>query len=479
MSAFPYDIQNDAMIDPINMNSKSLNISHLGDQTWALNDYRDISFDCAYASSNSTFSCGSLTPQSSVSASTSRRQSLVCSAMNSLSSHDSIAQVKGFRRPRTPVNVNDQYSKMQEITAAGYNCTTPSTSASSQELDNMFIMNTEDSTFTDKLNTALNFDNCDDTQASFLGYGEMDTKCQGLIGPEAKSFGSSYSLDQFSSSLRDGENLPYQGLPTEPTYSNSHNNLCLPQTISPSQTYQVPQSTFPVAHIPPRILGDPFISPSKKCSSSSYVNELQRTVESPEDSKLYERAPHSREDFLLQGLGLCQSFRAKSEFSDDEPTVFSQSASESPNSDTPSLIPRRRQYRKSQTGSRSADSSQRPVSKQRTPPIKKEKVSRYPCPKCIQRKFNRPEHLGRHLASVHGGKQDMIKCRVRDCPTEIVNRTDNMNTHYKNCHMYGPHEKKGKKRQWLSIEKARELGLGHMDPRTNPTPSKSRSKAVD
>ena len=489
MSAFSFDVQNDATVDPINMNSKSLSISHFRDQTWSLNDYRDIPFDCSYASSNSTFSCGSLTPQSSVSASTSRRQSLVCSAMNSMSSHDSMSQVDGFRRPRTPANLNNQYSNVQEIMAGGFNCTTPSTSPSSQELENMFIMNTEDSAFTDKLNTALNFDSCDGTQASsFLGYGEMDTKCQGLIGPEAKSFSSGYSTDQFSSGLGDGEDLTYHAFHTDPTYSHSHNSRSSPQTISPSQTYQVPQPAFPVAHIPPQVLGDPFVSPTKRSSGNSYINELPRTFDPQEDSKHYERASHCQEDFLLQGLGLCQSFAGKSEFSDDESTIFSQSASESPNSDAPSLIPRRRQYKKSQTGSPSPDSSQRRMSKQRIPPIKKEgmsKVSKHPCPKCIQRpgeariQFNRPEHLSRHLASVHGeGQNVIIKCKVLGCETKIPVRTDNMNAHYRNCHMYGPHEVKGKKRTWLSIEKAKELGLGHLDPRTNPTSSKSRSKAV-
>ena len=483
------------------MNSKSLNISHLGDQNWALNDYRDISFDYSYASSNSTFSCGSLTPQSSVSASTSRRQSLVCSAMKSMSSHDSMSQLTGFRRPRTPVNLNDRFSTMQEMATVAYNCTTPDTSPSSQDLENMFIMNTEDSAFSDKLQAALSLEHCDDTQASsFLGYGEVDTKCQGLIGPEANPFDSSYSTNQFSSGLGDGEDLTYHGLPTEPTYSHLDTSLSSPQTITPSQTYQVPQPTFSGVHVPPRILGDPFVSPTKKSSSSSYANELQRTFDPAEDSKLYESAPRFREDFLLQGLGLCQPFTAKSEFSDGEPfiaksefsdgelTLYSQSASESPNSDAPSLVPRRRQYRKSQAGSSSADSSQRRTSKQRTPPIKKEgwsKVSKHPCPKCIQQpgqaktQFNRPEHLSRHLASVHYDKRDMIRCKVPDCNTEIMNRTDNMNAHYRNCHMYGPQKVKGKKKQWLSIEDAIRLGLGDMDPRTNPTSIKKRSKTAN
>ena len=490
MSAFSFDIQNDATIDPMGMNSKSLNVSYLGDQTWAFNDYRDISFDCSYASSNSTFSCGSLTPQSSVSASTSRRQSLVCSAMNSMSGHDSISQVKGFRRPRTPVNINDQYSNMQEMTTGSYNCTTPSSTPSSQELENMLFMNTEDSIFTDKLQAALSLDHCDGTQASsFSAFGEVDTKCQELIGQEAKSFGSSYSTDQFSSSLGDGEDLTYQGLHTEPTYSHCHNDLSSPQTIIPSQTYQVPQSAFSATHISPRILGDPFISPAKRSSSSSYINEPERTFDPPEDSNLYERAPHFRDDILLEGLGLCQSFTAKSEFSDDEHTVLSQSASESPHTDAPSLFQRRRQYRKSQSGSRSADSSPGGMSKQRTPPIKKEGMfkssNKHPCPICPhhpgdqKRQFNRPEHLSRHIASVHGANQDLIRCKVKDCPAKIVHRTDNMKAHYRNCHMYGPRKLKGKKREWLSIERARELGLGHMDPRTSPTPSKSRPKAVD
>lgn len=470
-------------MDSVNINSKSLNIPQYDDQTWVSNDYRDTSFDYSYASSNSSFSCGSLTSgsltsQSSVSASTPRRQSL-CSALKLTSNPEPFGQVKDFRRPRTPMNMDDQYPNLRGMTDNGYTYTTPQISPSSRELENMFIMDAEDTAFSNKLQTALGLDSCGGTQASSLsGYEGADLKSQGLAGQGSKLLTSNYPTNHFSSSIGVNRNFGYQGLHSEPTYTTSHNSLATPQTVVPSQTtYQAPQSAYAVPQTPPRALGDAFVSPLKTSFESSPMEEPPSIFNAPEDSDFYGSGPETTQDPVLQSLGLQTSF-TKSEYTDDDSTLYSQSTSESPVSDTPSLVARRRSYRKGQSGSRSAESSRKRAQKPLPFPVKKESVSRHACPKCMHRKFKRPEHLKRHLDTVHGEEENRVRCLVRDCPAAILKREDNLKAHYRKTHMYGPCEQKGKKRVWLSIEAARELGLGDIDPRTNPPASKSRLKAV-
>ena len=480
MSAFSYD---GATIQPMSMDSKDLNIGQFSDQTWSSVDYRDTSLDYAYASSNSSFSCGSLTsgsltPQSSISASTSRRQSLVCSAAKSASNFDTQGQTKAFRTPRTPSNnLDDQYSAMQGLTNNGYSFTASNSSPSSQELENMFIMETEDPSFSNKLQNSLNFDPCGDSQASsFLSYENTSLKPQSL-GQDTRSWGSNYSINQLSTGPSIDRTFAYQGLPTEQTYSHSHNSLPTPQTVTPSQTtYQLPQSAYGVLQTPPRRLEDAFVSPSKRSFQGSPMDELDSILEPSEDLALYGSASDTGQDPILRSLGL-QHPVTKSEYSDDESTIFSQSTNESPLSDTPNLFAARRPYRKGQPGSRSAESSRKRAQKHLPFAIKKEAASKHVCGLCKQRQFKRPEHLNRHIISVHGDEVDKVPCIVENCPASILKRPDNLNAHYRNCHMYGPYEVKGKKRKWLSIEEAEKLGLGDLDPRTPKGLSKSRSKS--
>lgn len=483
MSVFSFDVQNGLAMDSMNINGQDSNISPFNDSTWAQNDYRDQTFDYTYASSNASFSCGSLTngtltPQSSVSASTSRRQSLVSPAVRSMSIFDPSTHAKGFRRPRTPVALSNQYMTRQALSNGIYACSTPSTSPTSQRLDNMFAMDMEDSAFSGKLQAALGIDSISSTQASsFSSYDDCDMVPEALLGHQAQSIGSTYMDDQFTKSLGAHRNFPYNSVPSEPTYSPTRNNsLASSQTVIPSQTtYQVAQSTYTVPQTPPRVLGDAFISPSKTTFGTLPEEHLQSILDQSENLEFGGGSADTGPEMMLRSLELQQS-PTESEYTDDDSTPFSQSTDQSPCSEEQTFVARRRPYRKSPPGTRPADSGRKKLHKPMACTIKKESVSKHACPKCKHRKFKRPEHLNRHMSSVHGDNRNKVPCIVKDCETSILSRPDNLKTHYQNTHMYGPVPVKGKKRIWLSIEEAREYGLGHIDPRTNPRSVKSRLK---
>ena len=477
-------------MDSMNVNGQDSNISPFNDSTWAQTDYRDQTFDYTYASSNASFSCGSLTngsatPLSSVSASTSRRQSLVTSAVRSMSIFDPSAQPKGFRRPRTPVALDNQYMKRQALSNPGYACSTPSTSPTSQGLENIFSMDMEDSAFSGKLQAALGIDSTSGTQtSSFSSYDDCDMVPEALLGHQAQSIGSTYMDDQFTNSLRGHRNFPYHSVPSEPAYSSSRNiSLASPQTVIPSQTtYQVAHPTYTVPQTPPRVLEDAFISPVKTTFGNLSEEQLQSLLDQSENLDFCESSADTGQEMTLQSLGLQQS-PTKSEYTDDDSTHLSQSTNQSPCSDEQTFVARRRPYRKSPPGSRSVEPSRKKLHKPMPYTVKKESVSKHACLKCKHRpgeakiQFKRPEHLNRHMASVHGDESQKVPCVVKGCNTSILSRPDNLKSHYRNTHMYGPSPQKGKKRIWLSIEEARAYGLGKIDPRTNLQNTKSRAKA--
>lgn len=112
-----------------------------------------------------------------------------------------------------------------------------------------------------------------------------------------------------------------------------------------------------------------------------------------------------------------------------------------------------------------------------------EKIQTNPCLACGVA-FKRPEHLKRHLITDQHSKNAMkmgIKC---PSPTEkpvypclipnckkglhkapFVGRRDNLTQHYKNTHFNDKHRNGGGKNDWISINRAEELGLGSKDPR--------------
>ena len=467
-------------MDTASLDSKSLN-AHVGDHIWSSIDHEDNPFIYTYASSNPSNSCGSLTsgsltPQSSVSASSSRRQSVVCSAVRTMSSFETSAGPTGFRKSKTPVASQDQYLALQSIANNRYTCSTHDVSPASRELENMFIMDTETSMVSGRLQNAFGLDGGADSQTpSFTSYEDLDNRSQGLLG----SLGCDYMDDRFSGNLHMAKQYTYQEIATAANYPNTQTDIPTPMTVIPAQTtYQVPRSAYSVPQTPPRVLGDPFISPMKTSFADSGSDEVQSNVDISEDVDLYADASDDGQD-----TEWLQDSPTKSEHSDQCKSIITQATTGSPYSENPLLVARRRPYKKNLGGAKLAETNRRRAAKQLTCTIKKESVSRHACPICKARpgearQFQRPEHLNRHLASVHGNEDEKVPCVVPNCLTRILKRPDNMKSHYRNTHMYGPEQIKGKKRIWLSIEAARQLGLGDIDPRTNPQSGKSRSKAT-
>lgn len=102
-------------------------------------------------------------------------------------------------------------------------------------------------------------------------------------------------------------------------------------------------------------------------------------------------------------------------------------------------------------------------------------------------KFDRPEHWKRHTqAEIHikrceelgiptesNGDTKPWKCIVEGCKTAVTRR-DNLKPHYQKTHFFerfilkdGKRVENKKRRLYVSPEEAVELGLGHMDPRTD------------
>ena len=91
-----------------------------------------------------------------------------------------------------------------------------------------------------------------------------------------------------------------------------------------------------------------------------------------------------------------------------------------------------------------------------------------------QFRFTLNPHFGResvegmrHLVAKNQGG-DRHWCRVPGCPAE-TNDPSNLGAHYRNVHMYGDAPILGKKREWLSVERAKELGLECYDTRSRAT----------
>lgn len=102
--------------------------------------------------------------------------------------------------------------------------------------------------------------------------------------------------------------------------------------------------------------------------------------------------------------------------------------------------------------------------------------------------FKRPEHLKRHLITEQHTKnvmEDAMRRGVK-CPSPVgkpvypclipnckkgldkapfVGRRDNLTQHYKNTHFHDKHRNGGGKNDWVSVERAEELGLASKDPR--------------
>ena len=473
MSTFSFETLNGAMIEPMALDDTT-NLNQLIDQSWTDTDLHDSTYGYSYASSNSSFSCGSLTsgyltPQSSISASTSRRPSLASATRPMSTFGPPAAQPKHLGTPRTPIKYEGPYSSQSFSPQSGYLCYPPT----SQGLENSFPMNLEDRNLSGKLHIALGLGepNCIDT-GSFSTYDQEE-----IISPHI-SFGSEHGLQSnvpFGNHYGEygQDRRPYQDYQT----SFSANDLDesqpvrLPQTIAPSQTTYKAEST------PPPTLGDPFVSPVKPSFGSSPTEEASSFLDRSHCFAYLDDTLASPNNFVSNGSGRS---RTSSDFDseDDEPPFKAEDPTKPSSSffnDTNSP-PKTRAYRRSQAGNRSGGSQIKRAQRRMSYPIKREPGPQHRCPHCIEKTcFKRPEHLTRHVVSKHGEGEEQM-CVVPDCGRVIRGRPDNMTAHYRRTHLYGDCKKKGKKNEWLSIERARELGLGSIDDRVNPRQPKVKKE---
>ena len=272
----------------------------------------------------------------------------------------------------------------------------------------------------------------------------------------------------------DRDPRPFQAYRSLSAMSRSHEQLYLetPQTVAPAQT------TYTAPRTPPPALAEPFISPIRPSLQSSSVEEATDLI-SPEDNFGYLdsalESPRSHQSCSSDQSHT--SLNPKLEENDDRlnlsDSIPSQTFAALDDQKPPS---RRIICRKNRVGRRSIGNTLGKAQRHMPGQIRYEPEPQNICPYCKERKaFRRPEHLNRHLKSLHaaGGYEP---CKVPGCKLMIRNRPDNMKTHYKNTHLYEDGPRKTKKNTWLSIEAAKELGLGDIDPRTNPPKGKSIKK---
>lgn len=460
MSAFCFDTQNGALVEPLGING-TINLNQLMGQSWTENDYSEPVYEYSYASSSSSFSCGSLTsgyltPQSSTSTSTSRRHSLA-SATNPIPVYgSSLAQRQRFRTPRTPTKCQDMRPSQALDTHHAYFCATPT----SQGREDEFTMDTEENGVSGKLHIALGLSTPTGIDASsFPNYTDEEVISPHTVFGDENGLQSSMPLDsQYEDYIFDRRSYQDYSTTCVPLRITKPEPGLPPQTIAPSQITCKTDSTPP-----PPTLGDPFMSPIKPSFDISTFGESSNLLDQPKGSA------YLSDSFLspkaLGSNGFERSFTSMSSDSDDDkaPPIFSHGIS----------CPRpKRKYTRSQISSRSRELHSKQT--QRTIPFKREPGPQHRCPFCKERVcFGRPEHLTRHVLSKHrGGK--IFECIVPHCHTKIVGRSDNMDTHYRNTHMYGPGPDTAKKNIFVSVEWARQLGLDSIDTRVNPRRAKGK-----
>jgi len=459
MSTFSFDTQNGAMVEPVGMDV-TVDLNQLMGQSWTDTEYRDSVYGFSYASSSSSFSCGSLTsgyltPQSSTSTSTSRRHSLASATKPIPIFGSSVAQRQRFPTPRTPLKYQDLCSSLALGTPSAYNCSTPT----SQGLEDKFAMDTEENSLSGKLHIALGLSTPTGIDpSSFPKYTNEEVISPHTIFGDENGLQSSIPLQhQYEDYIFDRRLYQDHSATCAPHSIIEPEPESLPLTIAPSETTYKTEST------PPPTLGDPFVSPVKPSFDISLFGEPSNLLDQPKGSAYLSDTLSSPMTLGSNGSG--RSFTSTSSDSEDDEacSIFSHGAA----------CPRpRRKYIRSQISSRSRDLHSKRT--QRTIPIKREPGSQHRCPFCRERAcFKRPEHLTRHILSKHGNGE-IFKCKVPDCPCEIIGRPDNMDAHYRRTHMYAMEKQKGKKNIFVSVEWARELGLDGIDERVNPRQPKGK-----
>jgi hypothetical protein len=459
MSTLSFDAQDGAMVEPMGMDV-TVNLNELMGQSWIDTEYREPVYGYSYASSSSSFSCGSLTsgyltPKSSTSASPSRRHSLASAIKPVPIFGSSVAQHQRFPTPRTPLKYQDLYSSQAIGTQSTYTCSTPT----SRGLEDNFAMDTEESSLSGKLHIALGLS----TPTGIDGSSFPRYRDEEVISPHT-IFGDENGLlsptplnNQYEDYTFDRR--PYGDYPA----TCAHNSIIEPEPATLPETIAPAQTTYKTESTPPPMLGDPFVSPVKPSFDISPFGESSNLLDQAKGSAYLSDTLSTPKTLGLNGSG--RSFTSMSSDSEDDEacSIFPHGIA----------CPRpRRKYIRTQISSTSRDlqskRTQRPI------PVKREPGSQHRCPFCRERAcFKRPEHLTRHVLSKHGEGEIFI-CKVPKCECKIKGRPDNMDAHYRKTHMYGIEKQKGKKNIFVSIEWARELGLDGIDERVNPRQPKGK-----
>lgn len=453
------------------------------DQGWADTSFHDPTYDQLDLSSPE-LSCGSLTtgtltPQSSVSATTSRRHSLVSSVSKPPPLFSPIAAcTKQSGIQQVPVAYEDTFRGFGG--SSGIFGLMPSAPA----IDPAFQMGFAEPNYSNKLHAMdLGQSNGMESSSSYASYNPQD-----LFSPRS-SLGSDPGIaaaaaaapsmqDQYSDYGR--ERPSYQPFPSiAPLYSlDERQYLETPQTVVPSQT------TYTLPKTPPPTLAGPFVSPAKNSFIASPAND---------DADLSNQADRSPYPGLKPESPTSQVTCT----SDEQPSVFRKLKSEDRDEEShgSSRSPLDRtvwqsedekqpatmlQYDgKGDTKRRSLNQCLKKAQRQQQIPgtsIKIEPGPQNQCKHCWpkKKKFRRPEHLQRHINCCHGFGT-WHDCPVPKCGRSFYNRVDNLKAHIKNTHLYegGPSKTK---RGYISMEKAKELGLEDIDPRTPSNKAKSAKK---
>lgn len=459
MSAFSFESLHGAIAEPMEMD-ETISLNQLVNHSWTDNDYREPLTGYSYASSSSSFSCGSLTsgcltPQSSLSASPPRRQSLASAGKSTSTFSPPGIPPSHFATPRTPKKYADA-SPSQTFSPQGSYIYSMS---AGQSLEDTFAVDPVGINLSGKLQSALGikgFENTDtdsfpayEQGQNLPGHGIFRVEDELQLPVPAKSEYQEYTLDHgtyrhYQHSF--GSSCPHEA-----------QQVSLPQTIAPSQT------TYKREDTPPPALGEPFESPIKAILESSSVAQSPSFDSQQRDVGYTRDAPASPTTRIPTGLH----------------QLHWASDIESEDDDVASTFRKRIQLKKSRVAPRSRGLHARDTPRSiyfKAEYIKTEPGSQHRCPRCPdERRFKRIEHLTRHVNSAHAAGE-MERCIIKGCNTEIMGRPDNMREHYKRTHMYGLEERKGKKNTFVSIKEARELGLSHIDPRVNPPAGKARKR---
>ncbi|KAI4209273.1 MAG: hypothetical protein LQ351_007773 [Letrouitia transgressa] len=428
--------------------------------------YSDEYSECS--SSNSSFACDPLTPASSLSSHSSRRQSFNCDTelqSNIAAGPQSLGFPCDFQfaLPGRPATQSYHRTGVIALQMAGYDLdqsstftsssSNRSTASTSLSIDDPFVMQAadlcttvrssqdvelprcslEDLGFTTDQRVSINIrsDSPEAFDYSFTGREEENQQPQNALGVDFRS--------ELNSPLRS----PYPGLQSScvrgfatPNYSSEPT-----MTIAPRETVMCPGT-------PPenRCLAAPYQPPVLKLETSPHLARLSENVGLVETDNI-ERSTFD----VRYGMGIDMSF---DEGIEDE------------------VSPR---YRKFQRPKKAIFRSRLSTEPYICETYKySSEGKQHHCVEC-NIKFDRPEHCNRHKDTMMHRERlkqlgkplkevKMYPCIVPKCGKELT-RNDNLKAHYQNTHLFDKNTNSKKRREYVSIEQAEVLGLAQFDPR--------------